>query len=47
MADDYSRLRVLVIDDQSHVRTWARNVLKAAGITEVTEAGTGRRPWPW
>jgi len=43
MADDYSRLSVLIVDDQSHVRTWTRNVLKAAGITNVTEAEDGKQ----
>ena len=35
-------LRVLLIDDQSHVRTWVRNVLLGFGITEVVDAGNGR-----
>jgi EAL domain-containing protein (putative c-di-GMP-specific phosphodiesterase class I) len=40
--DDNSLLRVLVIDDQSHVRTWVREILKRMGITEVTEVADGR-----
>jgi CheY-like chemotaxis protein len=40
--DDNSLLRVLVIDDQSHVRNWVREVLAKLGITEVTDAADGR-----
>ncbi len=40
--DDFSKLRVLVIDDQLHVRHWVRTVLKSMGITDVAEAGDGR-----
>ncbi len=39
---DRSLLTVLVIDDQSHVRTFSRKILERAGITNVTEAGDGR-----
>src|ERR1035437_412228 len=42
MSDDNSLLRVLVIDDQSQVRTFARKVLLTMGITNVTEAEDGR-----
>src|ERR1035437_2566247 len=42
MPDDSTLLRVLVVDDQSHVRSWVRNVLKTMGITGVTEAADGR-----
>jgi EAL domain-containing protein (putative c-di-GMP-specific phosphodiesterase class I) len=34
-------LKVLIIDDQSHVRNWVRTVLKNAGVTDVTEAANG------
>jgi EAL domain-containing protein (putative c-di-GMP-specific phosphodiesterase class I) len=37
-----SLLAVLIIDDQSHVRTFSRKILERAGITNVTEAGDGR-----
>jgi EAL domain-containing protein (putative c-di-GMP-specific phosphodiesterase class I) len=33
---------VLIVDDQSHVRDWARGVLGGMGITKVTEATDGR-----
>jgi EAL domain-containing protein (putative c-di-GMP-specific phosphodiesterase class I)/ActR/RegA family two-component response regulator len=39
--DDNSLLRVLVIDDQSHVRTLVREILKRMGITNVTDAADG------
>ena len=38
---EFSVLRVLVIDDQEHVRRWTRKVLAQMGITEVTEAENG------
>jgi EAL domain-containing protein (putative c-di-GMP-specific phosphodiesterase class I)/FixJ family two-component response regulator len=37
----YADLRVLVIDDQEHVRKWVRRVLKGLGIAHVTEAEDG------
>ncbi|MBI3504684.1 MAG: response regulator [Proteobacteria bacterium] len=39
---DYAATRVLVVDDQEHVRRWVRSVLKNVGITDVTEATDGR-----
>jgi CheY-like chemotaxis protein len=41
-ADRNALLRVLVIDDQEHVRKWVRRVLKSAGIVKVSEAEDGR-----
>jgi len=41
-AEDPSQVRVLVIDDQTHVRHWVRTVLKTIGITDVVEAADGR-----
>ena len=41
-ADDLGNVRVLVIDDQEHVRTWIRSVLGSMGVTDVTEAADGR-----
>jgi len=41
-SDDFSLIRVLVIDDQAHVLKYVGNVLKKMGITEVTEAHDGR-----
>lgn len=35
-------LRVLIIDDQSSVRTWVRELLGLAGVQQVTEASNGR-----
>lgn len=38
---DATALKVLVIDDQSHVRNWVRTVLKGAGVTDIVEASDG------
>src|ERR1039458_6182095 len=38
---DAGSLKVLVIDDQSHVRNWVRTVLANAGVVQVTEAADG------
>jgi EAL domain-containing protein (putative c-di-GMP-specific phosphodiesterase class I) len=38
---DVAALKVLIVDDQSHVRSWVRTVLKNSGVTEVTEAADG------
>lgn len=42
MANDYSTLSVLVVDDQQHVRQWIRGVLSTLGVERVTEAKDGR-----
>ena len=42
MANDYSTLSVLVVDDQQHVRQWIRGVLSTLGVEHVTEAKDGR-----
>jgi len=39
--EEIATWRVLVIDDQEHVRKWVRRVLKSIGITNVTEADDG------
>jgi EAL domain-containing protein (putative c-di-GMP-specific phosphodiesterase class I) len=39
---DYSALRVLVVDDQEHVRRWNQAELKSAGIENVTLVDGGR-----
>jgi EAL domain-containing protein (putative c-di-GMP-specific phosphodiesterase class I) len=38
---DVAALKVLIVDDQSHVRNWVRTVLKGAGVKEIVEAGDG------
>jgi EAL domain-containing protein (putative c-di-GMP-specific phosphodiesterase class I) len=38
---DPGSLKVLIVDDQSHVRNWVRTVLKHAGVNDVTEASDG------
>jgi EAL domain-containing protein (putative c-di-GMP-specific phosphodiesterase class I)/CheY-like chemotaxis protein len=42
MTADFSALRILVVDDQSHVRTFVRGVLAGLGIEQVVEAANGR-----
>jgi EAL domain-containing protein (putative c-di-GMP-specific phosphodiesterase class I)/CheY-like chemotaxis protein len=37
-----SRMHVLIVDDQSHVRTWVHRLLNRAGIVNVVEAFDGR-----
>jgi EAL domain-containing protein (putative c-di-GMP-specific phosphodiesterase class I)/FixJ family two-component response regulator len=40
--EDLSVMRVLVIDDQSQVRSWVHTVLNSMGITQITDAEDGR-----
>jgi EAL domain-containing protein (putative c-di-GMP-specific phosphodiesterase class I)/DNA-binding NarL/FixJ family response regulator len=40
--DRLSALRILIVDDQSHVRDWVRGILGGLSITEVREAADGR-----
>jgi EAL domain-containing protein (putative c-di-GMP-specific phosphodiesterase class I)/CheY-like chemotaxis protein len=40
--DDNSLIRVLVVDDQAHVRNFARRVLGSMGITDVVDVADGR-----
>jgi EAL domain-containing protein (putative c-di-GMP-specific phosphodiesterase class I)/CheY-like chemotaxis protein len=42
MTADFTSLRLLVVDDQPHVRTFVRGVLAGMGIENVTEAANGR-----
>ncbi len=42
MTADYSGLRVLIVDDQPHVRKYVRDVLASVGVGQVTEAESGR-----
>ncbi len=42
MTAGYSGLRVLVVDDQQHVRKFVRDQLSSFGVTEVEEASSGR-----
>jgi EAL domain-containing protein (putative c-di-GMP-specific phosphodiesterase class I)/AmiR/NasT family two-component response regulator len=41
MLTDAADLRVLIVDDQEHVRTWVRAVLTSVGVTEIAEAADG------
>jgi CheY-like chemotaxis protein len=40
--DDFSRVRVLVVEDQSHVRSWVRTVLRTMGMNDIVETASGR-----
>jgi EAL domain-containing protein (putative c-di-GMP-specific phosphodiesterase class I)/AmiR/NasT family two-component response regulator len=40
--DEFGNLRVLIVDDQEHVRRFERSVLGAMGITDIVEAANGR-----
>jgi len=42
LAFDPASLKVLIVDDQSHVRKWVRGVLDHAGVEDVSEAADGR-----
>jgi EAL domain-containing protein (putative c-di-GMP-specific phosphodiesterase class I) len=42
MTADYSDLRILLVDDQPHVRKYVRDVLASIGVEQVTEAASGR-----
>src|SRR6202030_264160 len=41
-SEENGALSVLIIDDQSHVRSWTRAVLNGLGIDHVVEAPDGR-----
>ena len=41
MLSDAAELRVLIVDDQEHVRTWVRAVLTSVGVTDIAEAADG------
>ena len=38
---EVAALKVLIVDDQSHVRSWVRTVLKGAGVVHIVEAADG------
>ena len=40
---EFAALRVLVIDDQEHVRRWIVRVLTGLGVTEITQAEDGQQ----
>lgn len=40
--ESFGGLRILVIDDQEHVRKWARRVLSSLGVSLVSEAEDGQ-----
>ena len=40
MADDFPK-RVLIVDDEPHIRTYLRLIVGEAGATDIKEAGDG------
>ncbi len=45
MSYNFDRLRVLVVDDNLHIRTLVSAVLHAFGVTTVLEAANGEEAW--
>ena len=41
-AKEFANLRVLIVDDQEHVRRFERTVLASMGISDIVEATSGR-----
>lgn len=39
---EFATLRVLIVDDQEHVRRFERSVLVSMGVTDIVEAANGR-----
>ncbi|MCB1530523.1 MAG: response regulator [Rhodospirillales bacterium] len=40
--EDFSRLKLLIVEDQMEARTILRNMLGELGVTQIFEAGDGR-----
>jgi CheY-like chemotaxis protein len=41
----FERLKVLVVDDNQHMRRLVVTILQAFGVTQITEAADGERAW--
>ena len=41
----FDRLRVLVVDDNAHMRKLVMTILQAFGVTQISEADNGERAW--
>jgi len=41
----FDRLRVLVVDDNAHMRKLVVTILQAFGVTQIAEADSGDRAW--
>lgn len=41
MSYDFSKLRIMIVDDSPHMRRLMRRVLNSFGISEITEVGDG------
>ena len=45
MAYQFDRLKILVVDDNAHMRKLVIAILEAFGVHQVTEAADGERAW--
>ena len=41
----FDRLKILMVDDNAHMRKLAVTILRAFGVTQLFEAGSGERAW--
>jgi two-component system chemotaxis response regulator CheY len=41
----FDRLKILVVDDNAHMRKLVSTILNAFGVSQVQEAETGKRAW--
>jgi CheY-like chemotaxis protein len=41
----FERLKVLVVDDNQHMRKLVVTILQAFGVSQITEAADGERGW--
>ncbi len=44
-ASGFETLKVLIVEDNQHMRALLRSLLNSLGIREVIEAGNGTVPW--
>jgi len=45
MAYQFDRLKVLVVDDNAHMRKLVTTILQAFGVSQIFEAESGERAW--
>ena len=45
MVYQFDRLKVMVVDDNAHMRKLVITILQAFGVTQIFEAGDGARAW--
>src|ERR1700742_4773420 len=41
----FDRLKILVVDDQAHLRKFVATIVRAVGVNEIFEASDGQRAW--